>query len=738
MGITRRDFVAWAAVAGTVRTVGATPLGSGELVLENEHYRIAVDRASGAISSLFVKRNRAELINEKRLAANFRMLVPLPEYQCNYVDGMASTPTSVRRRRNIVEIVFDGLPGKTGVLPIGFSYSIELRGSDIVFRSKLDNRSSFPVAELWFPRLGGLTSFGTADASLAVPGYALSCRHEAALFRKFPGSRNLGSDAPEYVSSYPCASAEDSPAAPMSMPWWSIHDERSDTSLYLGYHDRVLRASLWHSYLYPDARRYDHADDNWLTEQEAAGAPRGIVFSHIRLPFTRGGQRFESGEFVLSAHAGDWQTGGQNYRAWFSEHFPLPHKPSWLRQQRTWFTSIIFQPEDRIRADYKRYDRWCRDAEAMGIRCHELVGWNKGGLERDYPAYWPDERLGGWEGYRALQKDIRSRGAHCLTFVNYNIIDSAGSEFARLRHLVHQDLFGSTPNWMAWGESTLIARLQMSVRRHLLTSVVPELNQLLEERFLKLVSAGAQGFQIDKLVVGSALDFNPLNTRPPDEALCEGLVEAVVRLVNRCREIDPDFSVAAEAHLDRYLSVIDVLYRACDGYEITPLRIVFPECTAVRHIGAPGDYRGINGAVLTGAVICLEPLDYQDGVANPMFRELDRYVQEIERLRGLLETRIFLSKFQDRHGAQVTRYEGQSAANGVKPLYFGVHKEIATDMLAVVVANDSPQPVEFDLRLTDVPDSALTKYTPFSEPTQTDQKARHRLEAYGLAIFAQT
>jgi hypothetical protein len=262
--------------------------------------------------------------------------------------------------------------------------------------------------------------------------------------------------------------------------------------------------------------------------------------------------------------------------------------------------------------------------------------------------------------------------------------------------------------------------------------------QLLEERFLKLVSAGAQGFQIDKLVVGSALDFNPLNTRPPDEALCEGLVDAVVRLVNKCREIDPEFSVAAEAQLDRYLSAIDILYRACRGYEITPLRIVFPECTAVQHIGSPGDYRGVNGAVLTGAVICLEPLRYQGDVGSPTFRRLDHYVQEVERLHGLLESRIFLSKFQDQHGVQLTRYEGQSAASNVKPLYFGVHNEIATGKLTVVVANDSSQPVEFALRLSEMPESLLTKYVPFQEPIQTDQKARHRLEAYGLGIFAQT
>ena len=40
--------------------------------------------------------------------------------------------------------------------------------------------------------------------------------------------------------------------------------------------------------------------------------------------------------------------------------------------------------------------------------------------------------------------------------------------------------------------------------------------------------------QIDKLCVGSTLDFNPLNTLPPDTALCEGLVQGVARLYEKC------------------------------------------------------------------------------------------------------------------------------------------------------------------------------------------------------------
>ena len=227
----------------------------------------------------------------------------------------------------------------------------------------------------------------------------------------------------------------------MVMPWWEIFDAAHDSGLYLGYHDKTFRYSTFHTYLYPDAAG---GTDAWLTPEQAAGAPVGLVFSHVRYPFIKSGEVFDTGEFIIRAHQGDWHQGSLFYRQWFLEHFPFDKSGSWLRRQSSWFSSIIYQPEDRIVADYKTYDQWTKDAEEYGIKCHELIGWNKGGLERDYPEYYPEPKLGGWEGYRALLGSIKSRGTRCLTFVNYNILDSAGEEYRRdLKTYTRQDQFGS-------------------------------------------------------------------------------------------------------------------------------------------------------------------------------------------------------------------------------------------------------------------------------------------------------
>ena len=700
----RRNFLQ--AAAGAPLVGAPAPAG---IHIENQHYSLDLDPASGSLSSLLVKRNSAELIGEKRLLANFRICLPLPDYQCNYVEGVSQKPAKVERRADGFFVAFSGLDTSRGRFPLDLTYTISLREDQVVFRASLTNRSEYPVSEFWFPRIGGWTSFGNRDARLATPNYSF-CRHDLGIFRRFPAGRGFGSEAAEFTQHYPG----------LCMPWWELYDEKSDTGLYLGYHDKTFRFSTWHLYLMPDVS--GEPGENWLTSSQAAGQPVGMVFSHVRFPFIKSGETFDTGEFILRVHQGDWHAGSLFYRDWFLRHFPFDKSSSWLRKETAWFSSIIYQPDEKIIADYKTYDQWCRDAEQYGIRCHELIGWDKGGLERDYPEYIPEEKLGGREGYRALQRSIKSRGSRCLTFVNYNILDSATDLYRReLKPYTHQDQYGNTPNGMAWGESTLIARKSLSVHRHVLSSVIPPIKKLLEGHFLNLVRDGADGFQIDKTVAGHALDFNPMNTRKPDEALCEGLIEAIGEVYEKCRRTNPEFRLASEHREDRYLPYVDVAYRACQGYNISPLRYVFPEWTAVQHVGSPRAFRAINGAVLTGAVICVEPHNYQGSLADPLYRELAEYIREVGRLRAQFASIIFLGKFLDTVGATVSG----------KDLHYAVHEDPQAGRRALVVANDAAAPRTYTWQFA--PRAAL--HAPFQQPRTVSQGQPLEIPAAGLHIL---
>ncbi len=669
--------------------------------LENDRIGIKVDQGTGALVSFYIRETGCEMIGEPELAGNFRICLPLDDYQANYIDGMLQKPGKVYREGNTITAEFSGMSSDKGNYPVDLKYTITLHDDYVSFKARLTNRYHKPVTEFWFPRLGGWTRFGNNRGSmLATPNYNRNSRHEISLFRNYPGSRGLGAEAAEWSLSYPG----------MVMPWWDIFDDKSGKGLYLGYHDSVFRFSTWHTYLVPNT---SGAQDAWLTREQAGNTPVGLVFSHIRYPFIKSGETLESGEFIIRIHDGDWHEGSKFYRSWFMDRFPFEKSTSWLRKEPAWFTSIIYQPEDKIIADYAQYDQWTRDAQKYGIHCFELIGWNHGGLERNYPDYTPEEKLGGKPGFTELLKSIDSQGGKCLVFTNYNVLDQNTEWYKRdLYKYKQQDGFGQQNIWMGWGESTFLARSGMSVRYHVRSSVTPEIEKILTDQFTELVRSGAHGFQIDKVCVGAALDFNPLNWMKPDVALCEGLVQAIDRLYKQCRSINPDFRMASEFGYDRLLPYFDVGYRNSYGSEISTFRYVFPEWTSCNHISAPRDFRGVNGAVLTGAVLCIEPDTYQGSLDQPIYRDLAAYISEINRIRRELTEYIFTGDYFDDRGAVITKVE----KNEPEPtgLVFKVHGNYQNGRRAIVITNEGLTPLKYTWKFTHRDVKEVMMYSPFA------------------------
>ena len=723
--------------------------GQDFIKLSNANFNIAVNKNTGGISSFYIKKNNCDLVEEKRLEANFRICLPLKEYACNYIDGIEQKPVSVSKNSNVISVVFSGMKSTKGTFPVDLSYTITLEDDYVSFRAKLTNKDDNPISEFWFPRIGGVKDFGDREAKMALPNYSTESSHCYSLFKNYPGGRDLGSEAAEWSVDYPG----------MTMPWWDIYDEKHNLGLYLGYHDTICRYSTWHTYLMPTVTG---EKDAWVTQEQANGQPVGLVFSHVRYPFIKSGETFESGEFIIRVHEGDWHTGSQFYRKWFLSHFPFDKSDSWLRKESSWFTSIIYQPEDRIVTDFKGYNQWTKDAKEYGINCYELIGWNSGGLERNYPIYTPEEKIGGHPEFKNLLKSINERGDHCLAFVNYNILDKSTDWFKEELHkYMAQDEFGNQRIWMGWGESTLLARRGLNVRLHVRSSVSPRIEGILEKYFIQLVKDGASGFQIDKLCVGSSLDFNPLNTLKPDVALCEGLVQAIDRLYKKCRAINPDFRMASEFGLDRLLPYFDIGYRNSGGYGISTLRYVFPEWTSCQHVSAPRDFKSVNGAVLTGSVICVEPDAYQGSLKQPLYNDLANYIKEVERIRKILKEDIFLGKYFDEQFVQILEYNktniapvdavkasnpgempglGVTSGNNLKPsegLRFKVHGNSKTAKQSVTVANNTDDAIQYIWKFTTREVSQATLYAPFEEPKTIKCGEILAIKGWGLHILVE-
>lgn len=701
--------------------------------LQNEHFDIEIDERGG-ISRFVVVATGRDMIVERRLISALRISLPLPGLLCHYIEGHEQAPADITvSRASATSIVtrLRQLRSAQGVFDIELALTVELRGDELHFSCDVTSRTDHPIAELWYPRLGGLGPFGSdPDPVVQFPNY-VDATNEATWFKKFAGNQGLGSEAAEWRMHYPG----------YPMPWFDLYDRQEQRGLMFMYLDPTLRLSMFHCYLHPTTGV--GGNSNWLTAEQAGDAPVGLVLSHVRFPFVAKGETFHSGEVVIKSHAGDWHTGSLAYRAWFLKHFPLQATDTWVRRQRTWFTSIIYQPEDKVIADYETYARWCAEAkEYAGVTCCELIGWDKGGLERDYPEYVPEERLGGKAGFEKLLAQIKAQGQRCLVFTNYMVLDTGSEWFRReLHRYLGRDQFYNLLHWGAWGESTLLARFGLSVRRHGLGTPCPRLHDIHAGYFEDLVRMGAEGLQVDKLgMFTRTLDFNPESGAKPDVAHHEPLVQGMKAIWRKCRELNPDFAFASESTQDRFVEISPVFYRAASRTGVSTMRYVFPEWTACTHIKAPDDYMGVNYAVMNGTVIVLEPFMYQGSLGHPIYRNLAAYVKRVEALRGALDERIFFARYQHTVGARVQVDDprlqtalptGESevgaevimlasassrTAHTAGTLPYAVHRHFESGLRALVVVNPRPDAVTYRWAFDPDPITSATLWTLDGEP----------------------
>ena len=72
----------------------------GTIKIENDLYCVTVDLLTGVIYGVFDKTSRIDLLTEQRLADSFRLLLPLPNLEANYIIGKEQHLSSLEQTAN--------------------------------------------------------------------------------------------------------------------------------------------------------------------------------------------------------------------------------------------------------------------------------------------------------------------------------------------------------------------------------------------------------------------------------------------------------------------------------------------------------------------------------------------------------------------------------------------------------------------------------------------------------------
>ncbi|HEX7362391.1 MAG TPA: DUF6259 domain-containing protein [Bryobacteraceae bacterium] len=654
---------------------------------------LRISERSGDLIGLDWKDPNLEVIREPRLGENFRLLIPKTSYEAAYFNSRDQQVSHIEETRDGVLCTYKSLhraathENDSETLPIEVRYRIRVTKHRILFSIAVDNPTERKLAEVMYGIVGGQQGIGNRlDTESVLPGRNLNLAPK--LFSRFNGGGygggNLGIRYDAATFTYP---------GRMSMGWMDIYNRKAGIGYYYANQDPEIRLSLLDIELRPFTKSAS-VEDSWPTPEEAGEEPLGLTMGWVHFPYSSKGT-FTAGPVALQVHRGDWHAGSVIYRSWFDQHFSIKRPRSWLRQENAWQSIILSNGEDVVVHRFSELPKLAADAKKYGITTFEILGWDIGGIDRGYPQYRPDPRLGTPAEFRKALADIRALGVHPLIFSNIQFADTATPIFLNsLKQYTVDGLWA--PDWhlYGWGEGTISARTGLT--RSNMTLVSPShsaFRKYLMEQYLGLIREGAAGFQLDKTNIMDVLDFNPQLSVPADKSLVQGILGTFQELLHKGRAIDPNFCLASETWFDRALPYIDVSYMRMGRIDMdsTILRYTFPEWTATIFGESPGDFSPMNNGMRYGFVWALAPRHYNYSVDEPLTRPLARYVRELIRIRKKYADLLFYGRFNDTMGASV---------KGSADIRYSVFEPMqpGNEGRACVVVNfgHAPQPVEIN------------------------------------------
>lgn len=615
-------------------------MDASAIVLDNGAVHVEFDREHGRMTRLRHAALGIDVVTEPRLAENFRLLLPLPGWRGHYVLGREQRlADAALEGGDQCRLSWRGLRSRQGHFDIDVTQTILLGGDDLTSTIEIVNRSGLEIEEVANIVLGGLANPGERHDWRIHFADAAGKGTEWPVYDAFPGTY-LGPSRPVWLRPYPGG---------MAMPWLDIYHAGERKGFYLGNHDPDARLSAVWAELTP-CTTYggpDGATQRWPDPRHAGSAPVGMALSWNSFPFIAPGGRWAGPPVALHFHRGTWRAAADHFRAWFDTRQEVDKRGSWLNDEDAWQSTIISYPEGTVGYRFRDLPELARRAKAVGVNVLQIDGWDIGGIDRDYPRYTPDPRLGTWDELREALAECHAMGVHVLLFSNLQwvSVDTAWYANELHRYVVH-DPFGNHRAGMGWEYNTTLGLLNQTIHRMVMANPGhPEYRRIILDQLQNVVRLGAHGTQIDKLLGMAEIDYSPANTGPRD-GIPRAVLDTLAEYLRVAREHDPDFRIATEAHWDKAMPYVDASYSRFFARDHLPtFQYTFPEFRQSCCITGDWDYGLVNNCLRFGHIINIEARCLHGDASD--VPDLARYVSEALRVRRSIRDRIWDSRLVD-------------------------------------------------------------------------------------------
>ena len=289
-----------ASSASPVATAAATPL---PLTLDVLNGRVQLDASTGAIISLRLAEPETEFIareatsSERPAGGLLRFALPLDDHPGHHVEVGTHGAPEIERIASGLRLRYTNLATEEG--PVAATVEVTLTAAEdgLRLRATVHNTGDAPISQVIFPQLLGLDAIDGSDETrvqfgrgMVKPLREITIRPDDARFLEVRMQRY-------YVYGY---------GVPHAMKWFDYGSSQRGLSLYAC-----------------DTR---DTTQGLLVDRPDRDAER-LNLLWVHYPFIQPGETWDSGEFVLLPHSGDWYTGADAYRQFASQHYPYNAPP---------------------------------------------------------------------------------------------------------------------------------------------------------------------------------------------------------------------------------------------------------------------------------------------------------------------------------------------------------------------------------------------------------------------------
>ena len=527
--------------------VSLAPLPAAALSIDMRGGRVWLDPASGGLVRATAA-DATEFIAGSGGRGLVRIAAPLPDYPSHFVElGTHGAPTLIEKDGSFT-LVHESLRTRYADLDIRVEVDVEPRPEGLVLRTRITNGSDLRLPQVAFPQLLGLMPVGgVADTRVRMsrgvlhPLRDLTMSPDDATFLDIPLQRYYGYGAFEN-----------------SMKWLDFGSAESGGLTLYGRDPRYSAQGLL---VERPGRTAETTDLRW-----------------IHMPLIEPGETWESGDFVVLLHPGDWHAGARAFAEFARPAYPY-NAPTHIREAlaiRSMWAAV--RNADKPDGGLDRLVDIAREIADPDLGVAELVVWHwwrKNGLPLIL-----DPRLGTEDDLGAALAKCRELGVPVALFVSHHLLRDTDETPPEWRHL-NAALQPVQDDW-TYGRDFLPRWRVPFMGTHAMmrgSALAPGWRETALKAYEHLLDLGSTSICFDQFWSWFEPNFSKHRDARPD-AEGDRLLEFGRNAQALIRNRNPNGTFSGEMPTEMKVPVLDYTWEWRNAEELdddAPFRVVFPQ-----------------------------------------------------------------------------------------------------------------------------------------------------------------